>query len=251
MLPGMQRWSLSTALCPKSGKSVEGHLHCWSHTQDWPWLQLLWPRQLRHSSRISGRGRPYFGNWSITSAFFHRHQSIFNHLPMTGWGSQGQLWGRLSSYSGIFEGIHICIFQDILLEPKEWDHAIEMIPGSKASNCKVCPLSLSEQKKLDVFLKENLETGCIWPSKSPMESLVFFIKKKDGSLWLVQDYWALNTIMVKNKYPLPLISELVNKLQEAKCFTKLDVCWGFNNVLMKEGDKWKATFWINHGLYEP
>ena len=58
-----------------------------------------------------------------------------------------------------------------------------------------------------------------------MASLVFFIKKKDGSLQLVQDYQALNTIMVKNKYPFPLISELVNKLQGAKYFTKLNVHW--------------------------
>ena len=72
---------------------------------------------------------------------------------------------------------------DILLEPKEWDHAIEIIPGSKASNCKVVYLlSPLEQKELDVFLKENLETGDIRPSKSPMASPVFFIKKKDGSL---------------------------------------------------------------------
>jgi hypothetical protein len=50
---------------------------------------------------------------------------------------------------------------DVLLEPKEWDHAVEIIPGSKASNCKVYPLSPSEQRELDAFLKENLETGCI------------------------------------------------------------------------------------------
>jgi Reverse transcriptase (RNA-dependent DNA polymerase) len=56
---------------------------------------------------------------------------------------------------------------------------------------------------------------------------------------------------VKNKYPLPLISELINKLQGAKYFTKLDVRWGFNNVRMKEGDEWKVAFWTNRGLYEP
>jgi hypothetical protein len=71
---------------------------------------------------------------------------------------------------------------DVLLEPKEWDHAVEIIPGSKASNCKVYPLLPSEQKELDACLKENLETGCIQPSKSPMAFLVFFIKKKNGSL---------------------------------------------------------------------
>ena len=80
---------------------------------------------------------------------------------------------------------------------------------------------------------------------------MFFIKKKDGSLRLVQDYRALNAITVKNKYPLPLISELINKLQGARYFTKLDVCWGFNNVCMKDGDKWKAAFWTNRGLYKP
>ena len=81
-----------------------------------------------------------------------------------------------------------------------------------------------------------------------MASPVFFIKKKDGSLQLVQDYWALNEITVKNKYPLPLISKLINKLQGAKYFTKLNVCWGSNNVHIKEGDKWKAAFEMNQTL---
>ena len=134
---------------------------------------------------------------------------------------------------------------DVLPEPKEWDHAVELIPGSKPSGCKVYPLLPAKQKELDAFLKENLETGRIRPSKSPMSSPVFFIKKKDGSLRLVQDYRALNAITVKNKYPLPLISELINKLQGAKYFTKLDVRWGFNNVRMKEGDEWKAAFRTN------
>ena len=61
----------------------------------------------------------------------------------------------------------------------------------------------------------------------------------------------MNAVTVKNKYPLPLISELINKLQGARYFTKLDVRWGFNNVQMKEGDRWKATFRTNRGLYEP
>ena len=84
-----------------------------------------------------------------------------------------------------------------------------------------------------------------------MASPVFFIKKKDGSLWLVQDYRMLNAMTVKNKYPLPLIPELIAKLRGAKYFTKLDVRWGFNNVRMKEGDEWKAAFRTNRGLFEP
>ena len=140
---------------------------------------------------------------------------------------------------------------DILLEHRQWVHAIELIPGSEPKLSKVYPLSPVEQKELDAFLEENLRTGRIRPSKSPMAAPVFFIKKKDGSLRLVQDYRALNSMMVKNKYPLPLISELVSQLCGARYFTKLDVRWGFNNVRIKPGDEWKAAFRTNRGLFEP
>jgi len=80
---------------------------------------------------------------------------------------------------------------------------------------------------------------------------VFFIKKKNGLLHLVQDYHALNTVTVKNRYPLLLISELISQLHRAWYFTKLDVCWGFNNVRIKPGDEWKAAFRTNCGLFEP
>jgi len=68
---------------------------------------------------------------------------------------------------------------------------------------------------------------------------------------LVQDYQALNSMTVKNKYPLPLISELVSQLRGARYFTKLDVRWGFNNVCIKPEDEWKAAFRTNRGLFEP
>jgi len=140
---------------------------------------------------------------------------------------------------------------DILPEHRQWDHAIELIPGSEPKSSKVYPLSLVEQKELDSFLEENLRTGRICSSKSPMAAPVFFIKKKDGSLRLVQDYQALNSMTVKNKYPLPLISELVSQLRGARYFTKLDVRWGFNNVHIKPGDEWKAAFRTNRGLFKP
>jgi len=126
---------------------------------------------------------------------------------------------------------------DILPEHRQWDHAIELIPGSEPKSSKVYPLSLVEQKELDSFLEENLHTGRIHPSKSPMAAPVFFIKKKNGSLWLVQDYQALNSIMVKNKYPLLLISELISQLHGARYFTKLNVRWGFNNIRIKPRDE--------------
>jgi len=131
---------------------------------------------------------------------------------------------------------------NILLEHRQWDHAIELILGSEPRLSKVYPLSLVEQKELHSFLEENLHTGRIYPFKSPIVAPVFFIKKKDSSLWLVQDYRTLNSMTVKSKYPLPLISKLVSQLCGARYFTKLDVCWGFNNVCIKPGDEWKAAF---------
>ena len=140
---------------------------------------------------------------------------------------------------------------DLLPEKHSWDHAIELEPGLKPSACKVYPLVPNEQVQLDTFLQENLSTGRIHPSKSLMASPVFFIKKKDGSLCLVQDYRALNAMTVKNCYPLPIISELINQLQGVKYFTKLDVRWGYNNVCIRKGDEWKAAFRTNRGLFEP
>ena len=140
---------------------------------------------------------------------------------------------------------------DELPDRRQWDHAIELIPEAQARNCKLYPLSPPEQKELDAFIKENLDSGRIRPSKSPMAAPIFFGKKKDGSLRIIHDYRALNAITKKNRYPLPLISELVNKLRNARFFTKLDVRWGYNNVRIREGDEWKAAFRTNRGLYEP
>jgi hypothetical protein len=127
-----------------------------------------------------------------------------------------------------------------------WDHAIKLLPGTKEHlDCKIYPLSLEEQTQLDKSIEEHLRTGHIRPSKSPMASSLFFVKKKDGQLLMVQDYQKLNDMTIKNKYPLPLISELIDTLQNTKYFTKLDVCWGYNNVRIKEGDEFKTAFRTN------
>src|SRR5260221_8379865 len=111
--------------------------------------------------------------------------------------------------------------------------------------------SPAEQKELDEFLRENLANGHNHLSKSPIRAPVFFIKKKEGSLCLVQDYWKLNEIMIKNSYPFPLVSDMLTRLCDAEWFTTLDLCWGFNNVHLKEGDEWKAAFSMNRGLFGP
>ena len=100
-------------------------------------------------------------------------------------------------------------------------------------------------------IQVQLKKGYIRPSKSLQTSPVFFIAKKDGKKHMVQDYHHINDWMVKNNYPLPLISELVDKAGLAKVFTKLNLRWGYNNVRIKEGDEWKVAFSTFKGSYEP
>ena len=134
---------------------------------------------------------------------------------------------------------------------RPWDHTIKLLPRNHKVDCKTYNLTIVKQKELDDLLKENLSIGCIQPFKSQFTSTFFFVKKKDGKLHPVQDYQKLNDIMVKNWYPLLLISELINKLKNAKYYIKLDIWWGYNNIRMKEGDEWKVAFRTNRGLFKP
>jgi hypothetical protein len=81
-------------------------------------------------------------------------------------------------------------------------------------------------------------------------SSFFFIKKKDGKLCPVIDYCKLNDYMVKNKYPLLLIPELIARVKDAWIFSKFDIRWGYNNIRIKEGDTPKAAFKTKYGLLE-
>ena len=133
----------------------------------------------------------------------------------------------------------------------KWDHTIELTPNATLKDYKVYLLNVKEQKELNKFLEEHLKSEQIQPSKSPCVAPFFFIKKKNGSLQPVQDYRWLNEITIKNKYLLPLIQELIDKVRGAKYFTKLNIQWGYNNVRIREGDKWKAAFQTNRGLFKP
>jgi len=136
--------------------------------------------------------------------------------------------------------------------PRPWDHAIDLVEGAPATlDCKTYSLPEGRLKLLDEFLAEHLEKGYITSSKSPYASPFFFVAKKDGKLRPVQDYQQLNEITVRNTYPLPLIKELIRQLVNKDWFTKFDIRWGYNNVRIKESDRWKAAFKTNRGLFEP
>ena len=110
---------------------------------------------------------------------------------------------------------------------------------------------LVKEEVLNQWLNKQLKAGLIKESKSRYAASCFYIPKKDGSLRLVQDYQKLNQVTIKDKMPLPLIGEVINKLKEARYFNKLDLIWGYDNMWIKERDKWKATFLTNKELFKP
>ena len=83
-------------------------------------------------------------------------------------------------------------------------------------------------------------------------SLMFFVPKLETTAkCMCTDYQCLNKKIIKNTHPLPLTPKMIDKIRNAKVFTKLDLQWGFNNVWIKEGDEWKAAFTCHEGAFEP
>jgi len=102
---------------------------------------------------------------------------------------------------------------------KIWDHAIDMKEGFVPRKGKVYPLSREEREEVCEFIQEQLRKEYIRPSKLPQMAPVFFIGKKNGKKRMVQDYRYLNKWTIKNNYPLPLISDIVENIDTKKIFT--------------------------------
>jgi len=138
-----------------------------------------------------------------------------------------------------------------ILTRKIWDHAINLKEMFKPQKEKIYPLSKNEREEVQNFVEDQLRKEYIRPSKSPQTLPVFFVGKKDRSKWIVMDYRNLNSQTVKNNYLLPLITKLIDNIGSKRVFTKMDLRWGFNNVRIKEGDKWKRAFTMHIGSFEP
>ncbi|EUC60435.1 Transposon Tf2-1 polyprotein, putative [Rhizoctonia solani AG-3 Rhs1AP] len=141
-------------------------------------------------------------------------------------------------------------FYSVLPPHREYDIAIDLEEGKEPPFGPIYSMTPVESTELKNYLDEHLAKGSIRHSKSPAGAPVMFVKKSDGSLRLCVDYRKLNAITVKNRYPLPLQQDLVEKLQGAKIYTKLDLRWGYNNVRIREGDEWKTAFRTKYGHFE-
>ena len=111
-------------------------------------------------------------------------------------------------------------------------------------------MTIVELKELKFQLQELLEKGFIRPSVSPWGAPMLFVKKKDGTLWLCVEYRQQNKMTVKNKYPLPMIDDLLNQLKDASVFLKIDLRSGYHQLRIKDADVHKTAFRMRYGHYE-
>ena len=117
-----------------------------------------------------------------------------------------------------------------------------LLPESQPPFQQMCRLASSELQEVQRQVTDLLAKQLIEPSTSPFGAPVLFVEKKTGELWTVVDYRALNKITVKNRYPLPGISDLFDKLFGAKYFSCLDAASGFHQILLRHEDKPKTAF---------
>ncbi len=140
-------------------------------------------------------------------------------------------------------------FPDVMLEElpddlpsrRRVDHAIEVMPGVAPPTKAPYQMSHEKLKELKIQLEKLFMKGYIKPSKSPYGALILFVHKKDGTLRMCVDYRAFNKAMVKNRYPLPHIHDLFDRLSGAKVFSRIDLRSGYYQIQIAEGDEEKIA----------
>lgn len=133
---------------------------------------------------------------------------------------------------------------------KEHDHAIDIMPGKTPPYGPLYNMSPKELVVLREYIRENLALGRIRHSVADAGAPVLFMPKKDGGLRLCVDYRGLNAVTIKNRVPLPLIDETLDRLVGAAYFTKLDLKEAYHRIRIKYGDEWKTAFRTRYGLFE-
>eukprot|EP00158_Paraphelidium_tribonemae_P008304 Partr_v1_DN28545_c0_g2_i1_m73301 putative Retrotransposon protein len=132
---------------------------------------------------------------------------------------------------------------------REVEHSIELCDDEPVFRQQY-RLSPKERSALTAQLSDMMSKGLVQPSKSPYSAPILFVKKKDGSLRMVIDYRALNKKTVKDRFPLPRIDDLVDRLGKARYFSKMDLQQGFYQIRIKDADIHKTAFSTPWGSYE-
>ena len=133
---------------------------------------------------------------------------------------------------------------------RPYDHKINFIKRKQLGYGLLYSMSQGKFQILKKFLDKNLTKNFIRTNSSPTTSPILFARKPGKKFCFCVNYKAFNTITMKNRYPLPLIQETLNRLTRAKYFTKLDIVAAFNKIRMAESEKWKTVVRIKYGLFE-
>jgi hypothetical protein len=133
---------------------------------------------------------------------------------------------------------------------REIEFTIDLVLGTQPIHKAPYRMAPTELKELKEQLEELLDRGFIRPSVSPWGAPVLFVKKKDGSMRLCIDYWELNRVTIRNKYPLPRIDDLFDQLKEASVFSKIDLRSGYHQLKVREDDVQKTAIRTRYGHYE-
>ena len=129
------------------------------------------------------------------------------------------------------------------------DHAIELVDAQQPPYGPIYSLGPVELETLKAYIETNLANGFIRPSKSPAGAPILFDRKSDGSLRLCVDYRGLNNLTIKNRYPLPLVGESLDRLGRARRFIQLDLTSAYHRMRIRKGDERKTTFRTRYGHF--
>ena len=138
-----------------------------------------------------------------------------------------------------------------MLSPRRtFDHAIDLKEGATPTWGPIYPMSAFQLEELNKYMCKILAEGKIVHSKSRAGAPIIFVPKPDGRLRLCVDYRELNKLTILNKYPLPLMTELWQRVAGATVFTKVDLKDGYHLIRIRKGDEWKTAFLTHNGHYE-
>lgn len=147
-------------------------------------------------------------------------------------------WRNLRTNTGIGDQK----FEDVFVEPHGWppprshDHKIELLEGAKLTCVRPYQYPYYRKTEIEKLVAKMLKSEIIRGSQSPYSSSVFQVRKADGSWRIYVDYHALNKDSLKDKYPIPNIDELLDKLYGTEIFSKLNLCSDYHQIRMPEGD---------------